>query len=167
MIEKVDAPLTLGQNITLGNDSTMTVIDKQHYGRAFVVKDEGIYTVRLGVFHNMNKHALEEAAIFCAIPQRAACDQQIIAAFDIPQASTRFLDTVILKATRPFLIKPIPGSLILERHGDPWGIPLKYDSVREGNILILTRTGLRENVLSQYKTYFDVLGVQIEIIFVN
>lgn len=164
-LEKAKAASTPGLSIMLDDDDILTVIDRQYYGRIFVVKDEGIYTVRLGAFHNMNKGALEEAAIFCAIPTRSDCEQQITAAFDIPEASARFLDTIILKATRPFYVKLIPGSPVLERHSRQWGIPLKYDSVRADDVVIMVRTGLRENVPSQHKIYFDVLSIQLEIIF--
>lgn len=164
-LEKAKATLTPGLSIMLDDDDILTVIDQQYYGRTFVVRDEGIYTVRLGTFHNMNKGALEEAAVFCTIPTRSDYEQQITAAFDIPEASARFLDTIILKATRPFSVKLIPGSPVLERHSRQWGIPLKYDSVRADDMVIMVRTGLRKNVPSQYKIYFDVLSIQLEIVF--
>lgn len=164
-LEKAKAASTPGLSIMLDDDDILTVIDQQYYGRTFVVKDEGIYTVRLGAFHNMNKGALEEAAVFCTIPTRSDYEQQLAAAFDIPEASARFLDAIILKATRPFSVKLIPGSPVLERHSRQWGIPLKYDSVRADDVVIMVRTGLRKNVPSQYKIYFDVLNIQLEIIF--
>ncbi len=168
-IEKVTVASTPGRSIMFDDDDTLTVIDKHQFGRTLSVTEEGIFTVRLGVFHASDKGALEEAAMSCAIPAKADFSQQVTAVFNIQEASARFLDTVILKAARPFFIKPVPGSLILERHGYPFGIPLKYDSVREDDMTVLVRTGLRKNVprQSQYKAYFDLLSVQIEVIFVN
>lgn len=165
-IEKATVASTPGRSIMFDDDDILTVIDKHQFGRTLPVKDEGIFTVRLGVFHASDKGSLEENAICCAIPTRSDCEQQITAAFDIPEASARFLDTIILKAAQPFFIKPVPGSLTLERHGYPLGIPLKYDSVREDDMTVLVRTGLRKNVPRQLKAYFDVLSIQIEVMFV-
>lgn len=164
-IEKVTVTSTPGLSIMFDDDDILTVIDKQHFGRKFFVESGGIYTVRLGVFHDTDKGALEEAAMFCAIPTRASYKQHIIAAFNIPGASTRFIDSIILNAARPFTIRLIPGSPILERHDNQWGVPLKYDSIRESNMTILARTGLRKNVPNQFRAFFDVLSIQIEIMF--
>lgn len=164
-IEKVAVASTPGRSIMFDDDDILTVIDKQHFGRKFFVESGGIYTVRLGVFHDTDKGALEEAAMFCAIPTRAAYEQQITAVFIIPEASARFLDAVILQATRPFAVRVITGSPILERHDNQWGVPLKYDSIRESDMTILARTGLRKNVPNQFRAFFDVLSIQIEIVF--
>ena len=98
-IEKVKTVSASGLSIMFDDDNILIVIDKQYYNRTFFVKDEGIYTVRLGVFRNMDKGALEESAIFCTIPTKADCEQQITAMFDIPEASARFMDTVILECS--------------------------------------------------------------------
>lgn len=164
-LEKVKAVSTCEPSTILDDDGILMVMDKRYYGRTFSVKDEGIYTVRLGAFHNMDKGALEEAAMFCAIPEKAAYEQRITAAIDIPGASARFLDSIILKAARPFTIRLIPGSPILERHAHPWGVPLKYDSIKADDLTILVRTGLRKHIPSQYRAYFDVLSIQIEVVF--
>lgn len=164
MIKKANTLSAPSRNITL-DDNILTVIDQQYFGRAFLIGSEGIYTIKLGAFHDLNKGVLEEAAMFCTIPTKAAYDQQITAIFDIPEASARFMDAVILKATRPFSVTLIEGSPILERHGRQWGIPLKYNSVRSGDVMILDRTRLRENVPDKYRIYFDVLKIQVKVTF--
>ena len=166
-LEKSKVASTPGLSIIFDDDDILSVIDKHQFGRTLSVTEEGIFMVRLGVFHASDKGSLEEDAICCTIPSKADSTQQITAIFNIPKTSARFLDTVILKAARPFSIKPVPGSLILERHGYPLGIPLKYDSVREDDMTVLVRTGLRKNVPRQFKAYFDVLSIQIEVMFVN
>lgn len=164
MLEKVNMPSTPGLNITL-EDNILTVFDKQYYGRKFSIESGGIYTIRLGMFHDMDKGILEESTMSCAIPIKAAYEQQITAVFDIPEAMARFMDAVILKAAQPFTVALIEGSPILERHNRLWGIPLKYDRIETENMTILERTGLRENAPNQYRAFFDVLSIQIEVAF--
>lgn len=164
MIEKVTMPSAPGRNITL-DDNILTVIDQQYFGRTFLIGSEGIYTIKLGAFHDLNKGVLEEAAMFCTIPTKAAYEQQITAIFDIPEASARFMDAVTLKAARPFAMTLIEGSPILERHDRQWGIPLKCNSIKSGDVMMLVRTGLKENVPNKYRIYFDVLKIQIKVMF--
>ena len=86
MIEKVNTPSTPGQNIMF-DDDILAVINQQYFSRTFSVESEGIYTVNLGVFHDLNRGMLEESALFCTIPTKTACKHQITAVFDIPDAS--------------------------------------------------------------------------------
>lgn len=162
--EKADTPSSC-QNMLLDDDSILTIFDIHCYGRTFFVEDDGIYTVKLGVLHDMNKGALEEAAMSCTMPTKAAHEQQISAVFDIPGAAARFKDSVVLKAARPFQITLVEGSPILERHNTPWGIHIKYESVKTDDVVTLVRTGLRKNVPNQYRAFFDTLSIQIEVRF--
>lgn len=164
MLEKVNMLSTPGLSITL-EDNILTVFDKQNYGRKFSIESGGIYTIRLGMFHDMDKGMLEESAMSCAIPIKAASEQPITAVFHIPEAMARFMDSVVLKATRPFTVALIEGSPILERHNRRWGIPLKYDHIETENMMILERTGLRKNVPNQCRAFFDVLSIQVEVAF--
>jgi hypothetical protein len=164
-IEKADTPSTPGLGITSDNDGVLTVLDKQHFGRTFSVKSDGIYTVKLGVFHDMKSGILEESALSFTLPITAACERKITAAFYIPEASARVMDAVILKSTQPFQIMLIAGSPVLERYDNQWGIPLEYSYREAGDVMILERTGLRKNVLRQYRAYFDYLSIQIKVAF--
>ena len=165
-IEKADTPSTPGLGIT-SDDGVLTVLDKQHFGRTFSVESDGIYMVKLGVFHDMKSGILEESALSFTLPIKAACEQKITAAFDIPEASTRVMDAVILKSAQPFQITLVDGSPVLERHDNQWRIPLEYSCREAGNVMILERTGLREKVPRQYRAYFDLLSIQIKVMFVS
>ncbi|NBI87819.1 hypothetical protein D3Z47_17140 [Lachnospiraceae bacterium] len=165
MIERADALSMLGRSITPDDDGILTVIDKRHFGRVFFVEGDGVYTVKLGVLHDMGKGALEEAAMSCTMPEKADQEQKITAVFDIPGASARFKDAVILKAAHPFRIALIEDSPILERHNTPWGVPLKYESIKTDDTVTLVRTGLRKNVQNKYRAFFDTLSIQIEVRF--
>jgi len=166
-IEKADTPSTPGLGITSDDGGVLTVFDKQHFGRTFSVESDGIYTVKLGVFHDLKSGILEESALSFTLPIKAACEQAITATFDIPEASARVMDAVILKSAQPFQITLVDGSPMLERYDNQWGIPLEYSCREAGNVMVLERTGLRENVPRQYKAYFDLLSIQIKVMFVN
>lgn len=142
------------------------LLDKQHFGRTFSVESDGIYTVKLGVFHDLKSGILEESALSFTLPIKAACEQAITATFYIPEASARVMDAVILKSTQAFQITLVDGSPVLERYDNQWGMPLEYSRREAGNVMILERTGLRKNVPRQYRAYFDLLSIQIEVMFV-
>ena len=162
--EKAGTPSSC-QNMLLDDDGILTIFDIHCYGRTFFVENDGIYTVKLGVLHDMGKGALEEAAMSCTMPEKADQEQKITAVFDIPGASARFKDAVILKAAHPFRIALIEDSPILERHNTPWGVPLKYESIKTDDTVTLVRTGLRKNVQNKYRAFFDTLSIQIEVRF--
>jgi len=164
-VEKAKKVSTPGLS-TLLDDDILTAIDPQYFGRAFFLEDDGIYTVRLGLFHGREYGALEEeSVIFCAIPTKANYIQQITAAFDITEKSVRFLDVIFLESTCPFTIKPVPDSLMVARHNTMCEIPIKYDSIREDDRIIFVRNGLRRKVPNQFRVFFDVLSIQVEIVF--
>jgi hypothetical protein len=57
---------------------------------------------------------------------------------------------------------------MLESYKNPWGIPLKYDSIRTNkDVTVIARTGIRKDVPNQYKVYFDTLSIQVRILFVK
>ncbi|MCI9379332.1 MAG: hypothetical protein HFI06_12700 [Eubacterium sp.] len=165
-IKKADTPSTPGLGITSDDGGILTVLDKQHFGRTFFVESDGIYTVKLGVFHDLKSGILEESALSFTLPIKAACERAITATFYIPEASARVMDAVILKSAQPFQITLVDGSPVLERYDNQWGMPLEYSCREAGNVMILERTGLRKNVPRQFKAYFDVLSIQIEVMFV-
>lgn len=165
MMERADTLSMLDRSITPDDDGILTVIDKRHFGRVFFVEGDGVYTVKLGVLHDISKGALEEAAMSCTMPAKASHEQQITAVFDIPGASARFKDVVILKAAHPFQIALIEDSPILERHNTPWAVPLKYESIKTDDVVTLVRTGLRKNVQNKYRAFFDILSIQIKVVF--
>ena len=166
MIEKADTPSTPGLGITSDDGGILTVLDKQHFGRTFSVESDGIYTVKLGVFHDLKSGILEESALSFTLPIKAACEQAITATIYIPEASARVMDAVILKSTQAFQITLVDGSPVLERYDNQWGMPLEYSRREAGNVMILERTSLRKNVPRQYRAYFDLLSIQIEVMFV-
>ncbi|MEY8392565.1 hypothetical protein AALA98_14610 [Lachnospiraceae bacterium 45-W7] len=165
-LEKAKHAVAPGLSIMFDDSNVLTLIDREHFGRVFSVSDSGLYTLRLGAFHEMKKGAMEESALFFTLPTKSDCKQRITASFELPGASAKFLDEVVLTASRPFIVKLVIGSPMLESHHNLWGIPLNYDSIRtDKDTTVIVRTGMRENVPNQYKACFDVLSIQVKILF--
>lgn len=168
-LEKMKSTTTPGLRIIFDDDNILTLIDREYFGREFSVDNGGLYTLRLGVFREMEKGAMEESALFFTIPTKADYEQRITASFELPGASARFLDELVLTASKPFVVELVIGSPMLESHNkNPWGIPLKYDSIRTNkDVTVIARTGIRKDVPNQYKVYFDTLSIQVRILFVK
>lgn len=167
-LEKVKSTTTPGLRIMFDDDNILTLIDREHFDRELSVSDSGLYTLRLGVFREMEKGAMEESPLFFTIPTKADYEQRITASFELPGASARFLDEVILTASKPFVVELVIGSPMLESYNNSWGIPLKYDSIRTNkDVTVIARTGIRKDVPNQYKVYFDTLSIQVRILFVK
>lgn len=166
--EKVKSTVTPGLRIMFDDDNILTLIDREHFDRELSVSDSGLYTLRLGVFREMEKGAMEESSLFFTIPTKADYEQRITASFELPGASARFLDELVLTASKPFVVELVIGSPMLESYKNPWGIPLKYDSIRTNkDVTVIARTGIRKDVPNQYKVYFDTLSIQVRILFVK
>ena len=166
--EKTKSTTTPGLRIMFDNDNILTLIDREHFGRELSVSDSGLYTLRLGAFREMEKGAMEESALFFTIPTKVDYEQRSTASFELPGASARFLDELVLTASKPFVVELVIGSPMLESYKNPWGIPLKYDSIRTNkDVTVIARTGIRKNVPNQYKVYFDTLSIQVRISFVK
>ena len=166
--EKTKSTTTPGLRIMFDNDNILTLIDREHFGRELSVSDSGLYTLRLGAFREMEKGAMEESALFFTIPTKVDYEQRITASFELPGASARFLDELVLTASKPFVVELVIGSPMLESYKNPWGIPLKHDRVRTYyDVTVIARTGIRKNVPNQYKVYFDTLSIQVRISFVK
>ncbi len=166
--EKTNSAITPGLRIMFDDDNILTLIDREHFGREFSVENGGLYTLRLGAFREMEKGAMEESALFFTIPTKADYEQRITASFELPGASARFLDELVLTASKPFVVELVIGSPMLESYKNPWGIPLKYDSIRTNkDVTVIARTGIRKDVPNQYKVYFDTLSIQVRILFVK
>ncbi len=167
-LEKVKSTVTPVLRIMFDDDNILTLIDREHFGREFSVENGGLYTLRLGAFREMEKGAMEESALFFTIPTKADYEQRITASFELPGASARFLDELVLTASKPFVVELVIGSPMLESYKNPWGIPLKYDSIRTNkDVTVIARTGIRKDVPNQYKVYFDTLSIQVRILFVK
>ncbi len=167
-LEKVKSTVTPGLRIMFDDDNILTLIDREHFGREFSVENGGLYTLRLGAFREMEKGAMEESALFFTIPTKADYEQRITASFELPGASARFLDELVLTASKPFVVELVIGSPMLESYNNPWGIPLHYDSIRiNKDVIVIVRTGIRKNAPNQYKVYFDTLSMQVRISFVK
>ena len=168
-LEKVKSTVTPGLRIMFDDDNILTLIDRELFGREFSVESGGLYTLRLGAFREMEKGAMEESALFFTIPTKADYEQRITASFNLPGASARFLDEVVLTASKPFVVELVIGSPMLESHNNnPWGIPLHYDRIQTNkDVAVIARTGIRKDVPNQYKVYFDTLSIQVRILFVK
>ena len=167
-LEKVKSTVTPGLRIMFDDDNILTLIDREHFGREFSVENGGLYTLRLGAFREMEKGAMEESALFFTIPTKAGYEQRVTASFELPGASARFLDELVLTASKPFVVELVIGSPMLESYKNAWGIPLHYDRIQTNkDVAVIARTGIRKDVPNQYKVYFGVLSIQVRILFVK
>lgn len=88
MVERVEVMMPLNFEVFPdGDDKEPTLIDPQYYDRYFIVEDQGVYRIRLGI-HScslgigaMNK----ETSVACHIPMDTAEAHRIFALFFLPE----------------------------------------------------------------------------------
>ena len=167
-LEKANAIMTPGMSLMLDDNDAVALIDKKHWGKTFFIENNGLYTLRLGAFHTLERGAMEESALYCVIPGELDYKQKITAMFELPSASVFFFDEVILKAASPFRVELVEGSPMLECHHDRWGFPFNYGSTEksDGTTIIMWK-GFDKSSPNQPKIYFDILRIQIKVSFVD
>lgn len=149
------------------NYGLQTIIDKAHCNQVFQVQKKRTYTLRLGV-HSSNKAAGafdEYTTVACFIPIEYATEQRITCFFVSEEHQACFMDTVWLKAEKPFKIVHVFGSAVLESNSDSLTMPLGFEdtSDRDGQMVIFRRGSSEDNPpCSVFR--FDLLRIRVEIV---
>lgn len=149
------------------NDGLRTIIDKAHSRQVYTVHGKHTYTLRLGV------HSSKEAAgafdeyttVACFIPIAYAAEQRITCFFVSEEHQACFMDTVWLRADKPFKIIHVFGSAVLESNSDALAMPLDFEETNDmdGQMVIFRRGGIGDNPsCSVFR--FDLLRIRVEIV---
>lgn len=147
-------------------DDTPTLIDREHYNAAYAVT-ENIYTICLGL--DIGQDLMDEhTTIICSIPTLPNCEQQIDCMFYPPRANpVKFRDAIWLVSNRPFIIKFIVGSAILENNSN-LDIPLRNITVSvKRNKVILSCDKMKESLPNHYKYWFHALRIDVTIEYIR
>ena len=149
------------------NYGLQTIVAKAHCGQVYRVQQKRTYTLRLGV-HSSNKAAGafdEYTTVACFIPIEYATEQRITCFFVSEEHQACFMDTVWLKAEKPFKIVHVFGSAVLESNSDALAMPLGFEdtSDRDGQMVIF-RSGSSEDNPPYSVFRFDLLRIRVEIV---
>lgn len=175
VIEKTgqSVPLTLEQCRDIAKDDTPTLVDREHYGTAYIVDDGETYTLRLGIHSSgLGIAAMYmDTAVACVMPTMPDTKQHIIGLFFIDELyPAKYMDAVWLKArhNKPFRVEYVFGSAALETSHDSCALPLGNDSVTsENDMIIICQNGLRGKIPECCTFFFDFLRIQIKIVYVQ
>lgn len=149
------------------NDGLRTIIDKAYSGQVYTVHCKHTYTLRLGV-HSSKKAAGafdEYTTVACFIPIEYAAEQRITCFFVSEEHQACFMDTVWLRADKPFKIVHVFGSAVLESNSDALAMPLDFEETNDmdGQMVIFRRGGIGDNPpCSVFR--FDLLRIRVEIV---
>lgn len=149
------------------NYGLQTIIDKAHCGQVYRVQEKRTYTLRLGV-HSSNKAAGafdEYTTVACFIPIEYATEQRITCFFVSEEHQACFMDTVWLKAEKPFKIVHVFGSAALESNSDALAMPLGFEDTSDmDGQMVIFRCGNSEDIPPCSVFRFDLLRIRVEIV---
>ena len=149
------------------NDGLRTIIDREYCDQVYRVQKKHTYTLRLGV-HSSKKAAGafdEYTTVACFIPIEYAAEQRITCFFVSEEYQACFMDTIWLRAEKPFKIVHVFGSAVLESNSDSLSMPLEFEDTNDmdGQMVIFRRGGIGDNPsCSVFR--FDLLRIRVEIV---
>lgn len=165
-----EAKLSLPPHLELlpsDTDETPTLIDREHYGTTLKVKHGHVYTLRLGVHCYSGGLATfrDDCAASCFIPATPGTEQYIIGLFFVPEIyPAKFMDVIHLKADKPFRLRYIWGSAVLENNNNAFGFTIGNDSITtEKDGILVYEKDIRSQIHDCHRVFFDVLRIQVEI----
>lgn len=149
------------------------LVDGTSYGREFVVENERVYTVRLGL-HCSPKgtggaipgNSVAECMLSCT----AEKINRILAIFSFPEIYPYVIqDMIILKSDKPFYVKPIYNSAALEDSNGTSRLPLGEHAIRKpdkaDDVIFIGHDQLT-GVIPDYCSYsYDLLTFDIRVSF--
>lgn len=151
------------------SDDAPTLIDRESYGATFKVEDGHVYTLRLGIHTYSGGLAAfrDDCAVACHIPSTPNKEQRIIGLFFVPEIyPVKYMDTITLRAAKPFILRYLWGSAVLENNNNAFGLPLGNDAIiTEKDATIILENNLRNQIHNCHRLYFDVLRIQVEVAF--
>lgn len=149
------------------NDGLRTLIDREHYGQVYRVQEKRTYTLRLGV-HSSKKAAGafdEYTTVACFIPIEYAAEQRITCFFVSEEYQACFMDTIWLRAEKPFKIVHVLGSAVLESNSDALAMPLGFEETSDmDGQMVIFRRGNSEDIPPYSVFRFDLLRIRVEIV---
>ena len=173
MVERVEVIMPLNFEVFPdGDDKEPTLINPQYYDKYFIVEDQGVYRIRLGI-HScslgigaMNK----DTSIACRIPTDTAEAHRIFALFFLPEMyPVKLMDAVILQTRKPsqkFRLVYEQGSAVLESNNLSRGLALSHDAAWiEDNNLIIFQHGLHNEIPSYADFTYDFLTFRVRVVF--
>ena len=173
MVERIEAgiPLTF-EVFPDGNDKEPTVIDPQYFDKNFVVEDQSIYRIRLGIHScSLGIGAIsKDDSVACHIPTGTAEAHRIFALFLISEIyPVKFLDAVILQTRKPsqkFRLVYEQGSAALESNNLSRGLALNHDAARlEDDKLIIFQHGLHNEIPYYTDFTYDFISFRVRVVF--
>lgn len=151
------------------SDNDPTLIDRKSYGATFKVEDGHVYTLRLGIHTYSDGLAAfrDDCAVACHIPFTPNKEQRIIGLFFVPEIyPVKYMDTITLRATKPFMLRYLLGSAVLESNNNTFRLPLGNATIiTEKDATIVLENNLRNQIHNCHRLYFDALRVQVEVAF--
>lgn len=149
------------------NYDLQVTIDSAHYDHIYQVQKEHTYTLRLGIHSSKESAGAfdEYTTVACFIPIMHATEQRITCFFMSEDYQECFMDTIWLRAKRPFKIIHVFGSAALESNGNSLEMPLDFDATNDmdGQMVIFRRGGI-EDIPSYSVFRFDLLRIRVEIV---
>lgn len=149
-----------------------TLIDPASYDKAFIVEDQTIYTIRLGMHScSLGAGAMDvDTMASCLIPTMAAEALRVFGMFFIPELyPATFADTKILQTANPsqkFRILYEQGSAMLESNNHSKGLTLPHDAVSiKGDDIIIFQDGVRNLIPEHYIFTYDFITFRVKIEF--
>lgn len=151
------------------SDDAPTLIDRKSCGATFIVEDGHVYTLRLGIHRYSSGLAAfrDDCAVACHIPFTPKKEQRIIGLFFVPEIyPVKYMDTITLRAAKPFMLRYLLGSAVLESNNNTFRLPLGNAAIiTEKDATIILENNLRNQIHSCHRFYFDVLRIQVEVAF--
>ena len=173
MVERVEVMMPLNFEVFPdGDDKEPTLINPQYYDKYFIVEDQGVYRIRLGI-HScslgigaMNK----DTSIACRIPTGTDEAHRLFALFFLPEMyPVKILDAVILQTRMPFQKFHLvyeQGSAVLESNNLSRGLALSHDAAWiEDNTLIIFQHGLHNEIPSYADFTYEFLTFRVRVVF--
>ena len=162
-------------NLTILDESEEmpALIDAASYGREFVVKDGGVYTIRLGLHcdpKGTGGAIPGDSVAECMLSSATEKNNYILAIFSFPEIYPYVIqDMIVLTSDHPFYVEPIYNSAALENSSGSSRLPLGERAIRKSDkaddIIFIGHDRLK-GIIPDYCTYnYDLLTFQIRVSF--
>lgn len=153
------------------SDDAPLLIDPEHFGKTYLVENDCVYTVRLGIRSNSFGIGTlsKDVAVACAIPTKSASVQHVTALFFIPEIHpVGYMDCIYLKSEKqePFRLEYMLGSAMLESNNNSGGFILNNDAVHtEDDMLTIMQNGLEDEIPAFCSFAYDFISFRVKVVF--
>ncbi len=151
-------------------DRKPILIDKHYYNREYKVKDNEIYTIRLGLHSHPNGLGAftRDSTGVCILPLELSKAHVITGMFShLEIYPAAYMDSVNLSAGEPFRLKLLHGSVALESNNGKERIPIGDEAISLGENHAVTIVYDKSKCkLPAYYTYtYDFITFQVKTAF--